>query len=187
MTPLTRLTSPVAEPLSLAEIKAHLRIETDAEDGLIAGYLIAAREAVERYLRRALISQGWQLALDCWPEAPVRFPRPPLIGVDAVRIFDTDGGSSLVDPTRYHVESRAEPGFLLPAQGESLPRPERRHGGIEIDFTAGFGESWNDVPSPIRQALLMMIAELYEHRGRASPVIAGAVRCLLDPFRMISL
>lgn len=187
MTPLTRLTPPVAEPLSLAEIKAHLRVETDAEDGLLASYLIAAREAVERYLRRALISQGWRLVLDLWPEGPVRFPRPPLLAVDAVRVFDADNVASLVDPARYHVESRAEPGFLLPTDGESLPRPGRRHGGIEIDFTAGFGEGWNDVPAAIRQALLMMIAELYEHRGRASPVIAGEVRCLLDPFRMISL
>lgn len=187
MTALIRLTSPVAEPLSLAEIKAHLRIETDAEDGLLASYLIAAREAVERYLRRALIAQGWQLGLDCWPEGPVRFPRPPLIAVEAVRVVDAQGTASLVDPAKYHVENRAEPGFLLPADGTGLPRPGRRHGGIEIDFTAGFGESWNDVPAPIRQALMMMIGELYEHRGRAQPAIAGEVRCLLEPFRMISL
>lgn len=187
MTPLTRLSAPVAEPLSLDEIKAHLRIDIDAEDGLLAGFLIAAREAVERYLRRALISQGWQLVLDCWPEGPVRFPRPPLIEVDAVRVFDAEGVASVVDPALYHLERRAEPGFLLPAQGERLPRPERRHGGIEIDFTAGFGESWADVPAPIRQALLMMIAELYERRGRVEPAIAGEVRCLLDPFRMVSL
>lgn len=187
MSALHALSGPLAEPLSLAEIKAHLRLGDDSEDGLLAGYLLAAREAVERYLRRALIAQRWQLVLDAWPAGPLRFPRPPLLAIEEVRVLDAGGIAAPVPASDYRVETRAEPGFLLPAAGATLPRPGLVPSGIEIDFLAGYGTDWNAVPSPIRQALLMMVTELFESRSNPAPAIAGTVRGLLDPFRMVSL
>ncbi len=187
MSALALLAAPTVEPLSLAEMRAHLRLEHDDEDALIAGMLSAARAAVERYLRRALIAQQWQLVLDGWPEGPVRLPRPPLMQVDAVRVLDAGGTATLVPASDYAVETRAEPGFLYPGGAAVLPVPGRARGGIEIDFTAGYGSDWNAVPAPIRQALLIMVADLYETRGAAPPAIVGAVRSLLDPYRMIGL
>lgn len=187
MSALLALAGPLAEPLSLAEIKAHLRLDDDSEDGLLAGYLVAAREAVERHLRRTLISRRWQSVLDAWPAGPVRLPRPPLLAVEAVRVFDAAGAASLVPPSDYRVETRAEPGFLLAASAAGLPRPGLFPSGIEIDFVAGYGTDWNAVPSPIRQALLMMVSDLFESRSSAAPAIAGTVRSLLDPFRVVTL
>jgi len=187
MTALTLRTPPASEPLSLGEVKAHLRVETDAEDGLLAGYLAAARSTAECFLRRALIAQDWQLVLDRWPEGPVRLPHPPLMAVEEIRVRASDGTASVVSPETYRVETRAEPGFILPGRGETWPKPGLGDSGIEIDFTAGFGESWNAVPEPVRQALLLMIAQMHEQRGEASPAIAGHVRSLLQPYRMIRL
>lgn len=187
MSALLALAGPLAEPLSLAELKAHLRLEDESEEALLAGYLIAAREAVERHLRRALIAQRWQLVLDAWPTGPVRLPRPPLLSVEAVRVLDAAGGATLVPPSDYRVETRAEPGFLLAAAGTGLPAPGLYPSGIEIEFVAGYGETWNAVPSPIRQALLMMVSDLFESRLNAAPAIAGTVRSLLDPWRMVRL
>lgn len=187
MSALLALSDPLAEPLSLAEIKAHLRLDDESEDALIAGYLIAARQAVERYVRRALIAQRWQLVLDAWPSGPLRFPRPPLLAVEAVRVLDTAGAATLVPASDYRVETRAEPGFLLASAGTGLPAPGLPASGIEIDFVAGYGDDWNAVPAPVRQALLMLVTGLFEARGNAAPMIAGTVRSLLDPFRMVSL
>ncbi len=187
MSALALLAAPTVEPLSLAEIKAHLRLEEDADDALLGTMLAAARAAVERYLRRALLAQQWQLVLDGWPAGPVRLPRPPLMQVDAVRVLDAAGTATPVPAGDYAVETRAEPGFLYPSGAATLPAPGRTRGGIEIDFTAGYGSDWNDVPAPIRQALLVMIADLYETRGAAPPAIVGAVRSLLDPYRMMGL
>ena len=45
--------------------------------------------------------------------------------------------------------------------------------GVEIDFVAGHGDAPADVPPPIRQALLLLIAHWYEHR---EPVEIGATK-----------
>ena len=63
---LARTLNPVLEPVTLAEAKLHLRSYTSdiAEDDLINGLLVAAREWVEDYTGRALVEQRWSLSLD---------------------------------------------------------------------------------------------------------------------------
>jgi uncharacterized phiE125 gp8 family phage protein len=61
------LTPPLVEPLSLAEAKAFLRLETAEDDPLIAAFISAARLHVETQTGLALVTQSWRMVLDCWP------------------------------------------------------------------------------------------------------------------------
>ena len=61
------LASPSAEPVSLADAKAWLRIDTADEDSLVASLVPAARARVEAATRRLLVTQTWRLAFDAWP------------------------------------------------------------------------------------------------------------------------
>jgi uncharacterized phiE125 gp8 family phage protein len=66
---------PAIEPLTLAEAKSFLRVEHSADDDLIGALIKAARSEVESATRRALITQGWRIALDCWRRLfPARSP-----------------------------------------------------------------------------------------------------------------
>ena len=59
---LERLSGPEIEPLTLAEMKRHLRCfdtVTDEDDD-IAGLIVAAREWVEDYTGRAMVDQTWR-------------------------------------------------------------------------------------------------------------------------------
>ncbi|GGA54196.1 head-tail connector protein [Pelagibacterium lentulum] len=60
---------PVDEPISLAQAKAHLRIEDDAEDGLIESLIAAARTHLEAITGSALLRQTWRVVLDAWPDS----------------------------------------------------------------------------------------------------------------------
>ena len=64
---LLRTGEPAAEPVTVAEVKSHLRLQHASEDDLIAGLIRAAREEVERATGMALIDQTWRLVLDRWP------------------------------------------------------------------------------------------------------------------------
>ena len=65
--PLVMTSPPAAEPVTVADAKAHMRIDTDAEDVLIGSLLLTSRLHIETALSLALITQSWTLTLDRWP------------------------------------------------------------------------------------------------------------------------
>jgi uncharacterized phiE125 gp8 family phage protein len=64
---LRQITPPAAEPLSLIEAKAHLRVDFPDDDALILGLITASRYAAENICRRVLVTQSWELTLDGFP------------------------------------------------------------------------------------------------------------------------
>jgi len=187
------LTSPPGlEPVSLAEAKAHCRVDHDDEDTLIQSLITAARVHLETGAAAALISQQWRLVRDAWPEGGVvRLPLAPLISIDEVTVRDADGAAEAVDPQDYFVDALSDPPRLVRERGAGWPQPLQVVNGIEVLFTAGFGPAADDVPQPLRQAVLLLAAHWYETREPVSPDGAGVipltVEALVAPYRRARL
>ncbi len=106
---LTLVRGPAAEPITIADAKAHSRIFTNVDDSLIAGYISSARHAAENTLKRAILTQQWRYALQHWPGRNyrgyqningvkdyyrfnhIKIPLPPLVSIDAFTYKDTVG------------------------------------------------------------------------------------------------
>ncbi len=182
---------PALEPVSLADVKAHLRVDDAASDDLLAAAIIAARVHVETTIRRVLIAQSWRIYRDDWPDGrvvPVRVT--PLISVDAVTVYDAAGEPQVISAEDYEVDRVSAPARLVVKAGAVCPGLAVN--GIEIDVIAGYGPTSVDVPAPLRQAILMIVAHWYEHRGALGHDLAGAiapqgVEALLAPYRMVTL
>lgn len=131
---------PMAEPVSLAEAKAYLRVDTADDDGLIATLIIAAREYCEGFQNRAYITQTWQLWLDSWPEgSEIRIPRPPLQAVNSVKYYGADNTEYVLSPADYIVDNKSEPGRIVLAYGKSWPGITLRPANaICVEFVAGY-------------------------------------------------
>lgn len=189
---LVMQTAPAAEPVSVEEAKAYLRLDGSSEDVLISSLILTSRLHIETALGLALMAQEWRLVLDKWPEAgSVRLPLRPVQSVSEVRVFDADANPSVVDPARYIVDAVGVPSRLV-ASGAGWPKPGRAANGIEIDLTAGYGAEPEKVPEPIRQALLLLVAHWYEHRdpieiGSQGAAIPADVSRLLSPYRTVRL
>ena len=73
--------------------------------------------------------------------------------------------------------------------GVIWPQPGKAANGVEIDFTAGYGALATDVPAPLREALLLLIAHWYENRepiavGAPEMLVPGTVAQLIAPFQV---
>ena len=164
MTPVL-LAGPALEPLTLDETRLWLRLDSGDEDELVLALIRAARSAVEQATRRALMSQAWRLRLDRWPaEACVRLPLSPILSLDAVRVFDAAGAPALADLQGFHIDQSRGARLVCDV---APPAPGRIANGIEIDVTAGFGATPQNVPEPLRIAMRLLVAHWFERRGDA--------------------
>lgn len=187
---IAELLPPTGEPITLALAKAHLRLETVDEDTLIEDLIRAAREHLEQTTGLALMARSFRLYRDGWPEdGLIQIAKGPVQTVDAVTVYDAAGLPLELALAGAVLDGRSRPArLLLPLR----PEPGQALNGIEIDFTAGFGETAADVPDTLKRALLLHVAHLCEFRGavptdmQPASVPAGYDR-LIAPWRRLGL
>lgn len=189
---LVLTSGPALEPVTVAEAKAHLRIDGTSEDTLIASLVLTSRLHVEAALGLALITQSWRMLMDRWPlHRDIELPLRPLQSIDAVRVWPETGAAVVIDEDDYLADAASAPPRLV-RTGVVWCQPGRAANGIEIDFTAGYGDAASDVPEPIRQAVLLLVAHWYERRdpievGAPQTTVPRPVSQLLEPYRVHSL
>jgi uncharacterized phiE125 gp8 family phage protein len=178
---------PAAEALTLADAKAHLRLDAPDEDDLIASLIRTAREHLERTTGLCLMTQTWRLYLDSVSEDRViQIARGPVQSIESMLVYDADGSASQVSLQGHVLDGRGRPARLLLAQ---RIRSGRAVNGIELDFIAGFGPAAIDVPDTLKRAMLTHIAQMFSCRGVVGPeeqpaLIPPGYDRLVAPFLM---
>ena len=193
---LTRQTAPTVEPVTLAEAKAHLRVDTSDDDTYIGTLITAAREWCEQYLDRTLVHTQWVMRFDKFPDSgiePVELPRPPMVmsgTATAVTVTFTQeaGPTSTYSTAEYRVDRNATPGAILPIYGSTWSPHRQDDNAISVTWWAGYGASGTSVPAAIRHAILMLVGHWYEFRtsvltGSISKEVEFGVKSLLDSQR----
>jgi uncharacterized phiE125 gp8 family phage protein len=181
---LTEETPVPSAALPVEEMKDHLRMGSgfadDAlQDGLIESYLRAALAAIEGRIGKMLFRRRFLWVLDGWRDAEQALPVAPVAGLVSMTLVDAAGGETLVPATAYRLVSDlhrprlAGRGTLLP----TIPTD----GMVKVVFDAGFGPAWTDLPVDLRQAVLLLASEYYEHRHDDGAQAAGL------PFGVVTL
>lgn len=192
---LTLVTEPTTEPLTIDDVRAHLRIDVDDDDPYLTTLIAVARERCEGATRRTLITQTWDLFLDQWPTwdgyhggrtfEPVNtllpaggfvaLPKAPLQSVSFVKYTDLGGTVQTWDPSNYLVEAPVGPrcarGRLALGWVKVWPVIRPTMNAIQIRLVTGYGDRASDVPSILKQAMLLDIGTLFENR---ESVLSGA-------------
>lgn len=166
---LLLVTGPQNEPVTRDEVKVHCVIDFDDDDSYLDALILVAREIAERETGVAIISQQWLLSLKCFSRE-IQLPKPPLLQIDSVEYYDTDGIKQTLDPNMYRTTKRNLHWFIVPAQNQEWPQTLSDHDSVLITFTAGYGEDETEIPATIKQAIYMLIAHYYENREIVAPV-----------------
>jgi len=183
MSALVRVTAPATDAVPIDQLRAFLRLSDTAEDDALAHALESAWRAAETYTARAFIHQTWRKVMDRWPaDGLVTLPRPPVVEVISVALRGPDGQETIIPPADYTADLSTAPGRVVP--WGRWPLPEVPIGGIALTFQAGYGASPEAVPAPIRQAIKITAAHLFETReGGGHGALPAEARALLEPFR----
>lgn len=154
------------EPVSLAEAKEHLRVLHSDEDAYITSLITTARIWAENFQRRRFLTTAETWYFDGWPSGNyITLPYPPLQSVTGVYYTNTSDVESTFATDNYDVDTNSEPGRIMLKYNKSWPTATLRPmNPIRVPFETGYGDVSNDVPMDVRNAILILVGDLYEHR-----------------------
>lgn len=179
---------PALEPVSLAQLKARLRISHDGEDARLHQVISASRRRVEAECGLALIDQTWIERLDDWHRSGrmsafgtrFRLGRAPVITVESVRVFPPEGEARIWPQSEYELVPGQAVAWLRVRGRARFPTDGRPASGVELRYRAGFGDAPSDVPADLLEACTSLAEALYAGEVGRLP---GRVHTLLQPWR----
>jgi uncharacterized phiE125 gp8 family phage protein len=188
---LTLKTPPTALAVSVAEAKAHCKVEVPDDDLLIEMYIRAATEVAEQRTGRSIMLQGWLLTLDGFPPGAILLRNIPVASVVSVKYIDPDGAEITLGTQRYQLNAADDfaPAELQPAYGERWPATRSQSGAVRIEYTAGYS-TLAAVPHSVRSWILLQVGAMYANREAESGVqtfALGFADSLLDRTKVWSL
>lgn len=173
---LRRTEDPTVEPVTLdqAKIQCRIDLEETAEDDYITALITVAREWTEEWTKRSLVEQTWLAGYTCWPcDGIFQLARPFTMTVESIKYRDVDDAEQTINVANYVEELNSVPGEVKLKCAYSRPTLSRdRIYPIQIEFTAGYGDTAADVPLKISQAILIMVHHWYDNR---LPAVTGTI------------
>lgn len=159
----------MAEPVTTAEAKSHLRVSIATDDTLIDTLVVAARQWFEAATWRKLVAGTETEYFDTFPNI-IRLKNPPLRDVTSIKYYDLDDAQQTLGATLYQEDIVTEPGRVRPVSGQSWPSTYDRMNAVEVIYDAGYVNA-AAVPQSIKQGILMLVAHWYENREGVADVI----------------
>lgn len=168
---------PTVEPVSLSEMKEHLRITDTNEDTLIESYIRAATEWAQNYENRAYCFQQITTHYPAFDDKMI-LPINPVVSIESITYIDDNGTTQTLDSSLYELDNYSCPAFIYPAYNASLPSVRSVINTIEVIYYAGYvsdTSNLDDIPERVKQAIKLVVGHLFEHRLENSEVTLSTI------------
>ena len=185
-------TAPETQPITVGEARDYAKVEIDDDDSIIDDLIKSSTQWAENYTRRAFLTQTITMKIDWTFPNVIELPVGPVQSVTAASFtyVDADGDTTQVPTSVYTVDTDADPGRVYRAFNQVWPTNRLQRKAISLVFVAGYGLKPANIPSDIRQAILMMTTYHYETRQPHMLTIGGVpvnmpktVDALLLPYK----
>ena len=183
-----RTVAPSGALVSTAEAKAHLRVDFSDEDSYIDSLALAAMTYLDGYtgrLGRAILTQTWSQEFSAFDDK-LRLAVGDLQAVSSVTYYDATNTQQTLAAAVYVAATDSLGPYISLKPGQTWPSTYTRQDAVKITWTAGYGIA-SAVPSPIKQAALLLIGHWYAAREAAGEAanateLPFAVEALLAPY-----
>lgn len=175
-------------PVSLLQVKTHLRLDHGASDDHLTELISAATQWVENYIGRSILRQKW---LQSWyadqqfsqtisrrhqHKIYILLARTPLIDVSRVCVENREGHQKIIH--HYDIDVRHDAPYLI---------LHEHYQKIDVTYWSGFGEVGAHVPDDLKLAILTLAAHHYDQPGLVNPRDLESVEHYLQPYKTIGL
>lgn len=200
------ITAPASSPVSLADMKAYLRVDTSSDDTLIQDFIDAAAETVKQYIRKSLITETLELTMDGFSSNTiderldrlgpgvhtasypyfigysneVDLPFPPIQSITSVTTFNRSNTSAVYSSDNYQLDETG--GRIYLNEGQTWPDNLRDREAVKIRYVAGYGDA-DDIPKPIVQVIKQLVGKYYDCREMCE--MPDICKQALAPYRLI--
>lgn len=173
----TRVITPVSvEPITLAEAKAHLRVDFLDDDAYITALISVARDYAEGFQKRSLATQTLELTLNNFVSI-MHLQRGPVQSVTSVKYTPAGGTPVTLLPEAYQLTTSGEI-YPVPSSWPCVGLIPAE--GVQVRYVAGY----TILPPATKQAILLLMGHWYENRetvtmGRTPVEVPFAATSLL--------
>lgn len=166
-------------PVTLDEFFAHVRFTPDATEELEAiNFIRAATLYAENFTNRFFYNRNFTMYLNEFPKkdrrnrnkrlssAPIRLVGSDLKTVTNISYYDKSGNlQTLTEGTDYRIIRKNSLGYIHPAVSAEY-WPTDAHDELEdiIEINYNAGPNVGEVPAPVKSAILLIAASLFENR-----------------------
>lgn len=157
---LNLVTGPTEYPITLEEVKEHLRVDTNDFDAEIQSLIDEGTKYIEDSTGHKLITQTWTYKLDQFSDV-IKIPFYPLSSVSSITYLDDNNASQTLSTGYYVVDSSSKPGRITQAYNQSYPTTYPTTNAVTITFVCGFGDAL-DTPERFKRAIKLYIQYMFD-------------------------
>ena len=165
--------APTVEPVTTAQVKTALRIDTSSEDTFLDTLIVAARQHVEAVTGRALVERTLRWDVRYWANEVILL-KPPLVSVTSITYRDVDNAEQTWAASNYEVDAKG--GRILLSSTGTIPSSFDRYDAWQLTAQHGYdadnvspASATGAVPEAIRSAIKLIVGDLYENREATTP------------------
>ena len=175
--------------VSVAEIKSHLRIDTSDEDTLLGVYIDAATDMAENYCGRHFITHEYKLYFNnVVQKASLIFPDCTLFVQtgqnDHHPVYYIDANGTEQHSDDAYIDAYSNPSIVYLSSAFTSPTLKEDAANVFwFHFKTGIADDATGVPQAIKQAIKLIVSDMYyfrEDRKRSFPM---ASEILLQPYK----
>ena len=154
------VTGPTEYPITLDEIKDHLRVDSNDFDAELTSLIEEGTDQVERVTGHRLITQTWTYKLDGFSNV-IKMPSYPLQSVSSISYQDDNNAAQTLSSTNYVVDTDSKPGKIEQAYNTTYPTTYPEANAVTITFVCGFGGA-SAVPERFKRMIKLYIQWMYD-------------------------